>query len=816
MITGKVVALDDRFPKQSQDEVTSFDVTGVMSPVGLPGRRYNPDDLVGRRGLGIYAKMLNDEQVKAVVDFRLAALLARGWDFVFSDTSSLSDDEQQQRIKVCNTIVDRIRGSFSEALENISTGREFGFSMTEKIYSTVNIDGREYVGLSELRLRDPYHFEFHADPFGTLVKTVQRVTGQAPLEIDSARFIHYVHRQKWDQFYGRSELRAAYRWWYVKEQVVTFWPIFLEKFGAGIFVASREDDNAPIPGSPEYESLKSALSNIRALMYLILPRGVKLDVKFPAATTMYADCIQFCDLAIAKSQLVPNLMGVSHTGQTGAYSQSQTQFSAFHWAVNMDANRIQECLNDQLFRDLGDQNWADGDYPRFRFNPASMEHLQWMLSTWRDLLGSKAVIATEEDERYLRSLLSMPERDDDDKPLIDPAAQPSDGASIDGTPIEKAAKAAAQDAAGETDLAALRAEITEIKTLLLARSPTITLTQSAGASSKETRHREAVLGRDIVPHEALRGVPRHAFDRAVERVAFSTIERRTDALAITSVNDLAHLVAQAAHRALGTDDNLRALINEHPADTANVELNRADQATLGRQVRQVLDHAWSLGSNLAASELDRARGEATPVQARRERFDALRDNASAYLDAQSLRISADVSDRTRKILQQALQNAVKFGTPLTEVRAAVWNALVAQGLTTQDQARGAEPDEAVNGALDLLWTDTVEGAASYLDTVIRTNTFEALNEARFAEFTDPDLSDFVQALRYAAVLDSSTTEICRALNDSIWKADSAEWDIYRPPNHWNCRSVLVPITAIDGWDGEESDAPTVEPQAGFK
>lgn len=32
----------------------------------------------------------------------------------------------------------------------------------------------------------------------------------------------------------------------------------------------------------------------------------------------------------------------------------------------------------------------------------------------------------------------------------------------------------------------------------------------------------------------------------------------------------------------------------------------------------------------------------------------------------------------------------------------------------------------------------------------------------------------------------------------------------------NCRSVLVPVTVIDGWDGQESPPPTVEPAEGFK
>ena len=31
----------------------------------------------------------------------------------------------------------------------------------------------------------------------------------------------------------------------------------------------------------------------------------------------------------------------------------------------------------------------------------------------------------------------------------------------------------------------------------------------------------------------------------------------------------------------------------------------------------------------------------------------------------------------------------------------------------------------------------------------------------------------------------------------------------------NCRSVLVPITAIDTWDGKESPPPSAKPQDGF-
>ena len=32
----------------------------------------------------------------------------------------------------------------------------------------------------------------------------------------------------------------------------------------------------------------------------------------------------------------------------------------------------------------------------------------------------------------------------------------------------------------------------------------------------------------------------------------------------------------------------------------------------------------------------------------------------------------------------------------------------------------------------------------------------------------------------------------------------------------NCRSVVFAVTKLDGWDGQESPEPTVEPPEGFK
>jgi hypothetical protein len=54
------------------------------------------------------------------------------------------------------------------------------------------------------------------------------------------------------------------------------------------------------------------------------------------------------------------------------------------------------------------------------------------------------------------------------------------------------------------------------------------------------------------------------------------------------------------------------------------------------------------------------------------------------------------------------------------------------------------------------------------------------------------------------------SEICEHLDGNIRR----QWGSFAPPNHWNCRSILIPVTIIDEWDGKNFQ-PKKEPQKGF-
>ena len=821
--------------KQPLDEsIVTVDQTDLFSPTARGNRRYNPDELVQKRGLGIYAKMLNDEQVKAVTEFKCSAILARGVEWYYpSWCKELSDEEKLERINVFQQMIDQMEEvNFDDAMEGVASGFDLGYSVSEKVYGKLDYQGKTFDVVKSILLRDPATFEFEASAGGIVEKITQKIGGKKDIPVDPLKVIRYVHCPKWDYVFGRSDIKAAYRSWYAKDQLIKLWLLYIERFGGGLTIAQQVADKNL--STADKTALISQLASLASGRSLIAPTGVEIEVLFPASSDIHEKAVQYHDLAIAKAVLVPNLLGLSHTGQTGAYSQSETQLKVFGWTLNKNARRLEAVLNQQLFRDVGDRNWADGVYPRMRFKKATAEHIKFLVEQFVALVNGKAILPTESDEKMLREALELPVRDEKSVLLTDPEEEANK--IVEGMRQQDAVDNAVKDAekskqetAKEIDAKKLsREESTAlVKTIIDGFNKLAELGPPKMVINNSISPSAAVVGQpphksdvhpdgEVVSHGRLKYANEEQFRSAVHRVAFAVIERNSEDSIAAGVIRLSDIVARATARALGDDSELALLVDADVSDIATVTLNGSDIAKLKSASSELLGQGWRIGSAHAQNEIQRARG--TPLEADQAlaKFARLEDRAAGYFESKAFRMAGDTSDQVKKIIQTELQNAVKSGRPLPEVRAQIWDRLVAMGLTRREAARGIETDDAVNAALDALWVDSEAQATAYLNTLVRTNVFESLNEARYQEFTDPALGDFVQAFEYAAVMDSSTTDICRELEGKIFAKDSPEWDEYRPPNHFNCRSVLIPITIVDDWNGKESASPTIDPAKGFK
>lgn len=735
--------------------------------------KYNPDELVGRKGYAVWNRMMVDEQVKAAVQFRRAAVTGRDWFFELDpEESGLSPEECANRIDVNKCMLEQLyRGPFSDGLNIVMKAQWQGSSWTEIMVDQFEHDGKTYYGLKQLRSK-PYETFFpHVDEFGDVIKWVQRRLGTgAERVIDPTKFVHYVNAPEMDEHFGQSELRAAYRWWFAKDFTIKYMNVFAERLAGG-FVVVRPTDNYSgsfTTASPEFKALQTALTGITGSTSMILPAGFQAEVHYAPGSQVgvYDTIIGLQDLAIAKAVLLPNLLGMSNPkAQTGSHSQGGMQFDVFEIVSDDDADRLADCLNEQVFGPLNDTNFADGIGPMLRFKPISEAKRQALLTTWGTLVTAKAVEPSDTDEAHLRDMLDFPEKGE---PLVDPVAQ--------ATAI---AKAKLPPGGGDP------------------------VSSDAGPPPAADKPKRAEMS----------AKQKAAFARAEKRVHFQVIERQTDAeqrkWLVQLETAVAEMVAEGVSRIeqerLGSDARSTEAVGRFDLDGMRAR-------AVNTQVSRMLRAGMAIGEDHARREIDAAKRERF---SRRLDAERLGDMAAEWMKQKAFTIAGDIKAGAVKEIKNVLVNGLKYNWSQQQVTQNIYRALTAKGFlsaATAADALGVDDTEALAKQLDLQGGLT----ASRLETVIRTNMFEAINEARFDAFTDPVLDNFVTAMQYSAILDSRTTTICEHMDGRTYSNDQWEGELrpWVPPNHFNCRSLLIPVTELDESELTQ-DLPRVEPQEGF-
>lgn len=104
-------------------------------------------------------------------------------------------------------------------------------------------------------------------------------------------------------------------------------------------------------------------------------------------------------------------------------------------------------------------------------------------------------------------------------------------------------------------------------------------------------------------------------------------------------------------------------------------------------------------------------------------------------------------------------------------------------------------------------------SASRAEALVRTSVQTVANDARLETFKAND--DVISGVQQISTLDNRTSDICIAYDQQAWDLDGnpiGDTDLpfeSGPPRHWNCRSVLVPITKT--WRDLGIDADEVDP-----
>jgi len=112
----------------------------------------------------------------------------------------------------------------------------------------------------------------------------------------------------------------------------------------------------------------------------------------------------------------------------------------------------------------------------------------------------------------------------------------------------------------------------------------------------------------------------------------------------------------------------------------------------------------------------------------------------------------------------------------------------------------ADLDAAVNGQVTVAEFVRQAGdkyglGSKHAETVIRTNVQTAYAWGHYQQQTDPAVLAAFPIWAFDVVQDDRTSDICRPLAGKAYPATHPIWDSLYPPNHYNCRTTVVAMSA---------------------
>lgn len=393
--------------------------------------QYNPSLLVSRKGYREIDKIRDDDQVKAAQLLKKLAALQTGWTIKSPEGKDQGEGESAIRWEVSEFVEwvlrhNLDRTTLENALLQVLTAKDYGFSVTEKVFSPIESGPwKGKLGLKALKTRRPHDFELTADEFGNLVglrqQSVITASGQVAGSYPIEKFVIFVNQGEFGNWYGKSEFEGIYHHWFVKSNALKWFSMLLEKFAVPWVIGFYDPDKT----SREVKNqTKTIMQNLQAGTTSLFPRAggdeafdIKVIEAVEQSARAFIDGITMLNQSISRGLLLPGLLGVTADESQGSMARSQTHFDIFLLIVEMDrTNLATDVMDAQIIRQLVDLNFGPQDeYPYFEFYPLTDTVRADVMGLWKELLNSGAVKGQTADEKHIRNVLEFPEIDEEER-----------------------------------------------------------------------------------------------------------------------------------------------------------------------------------------------------------------------------------------------------------------------------------------------------------------------------------------------------------------------------------------------------------------
>lgn len=344
---------------------------------------FNPSDI----DIDVFEKMLTDGQVKAALDVIKLSVLAKGYG-VHGDTP-----ETEQYAEFINENFERMRGNVEDAIGEILTALEYGYSATEKVFQYQ--DG--HIMLKKLKTLNPHQVRIKTNKFGDTEYIIQRV-GSKEIKIKPEKIIWYSFDKRFGQPYGNSILRPVYKHWFIKDKIYRFANIAYERYGTPLLVGQTRD-------SKDIPKMTRLLKTINSMTGLAISGEDKIE-SIGGQSADFTTYINHHNQAIMTSMLVPPMLLNINEGQGGSYNLSSNQLNIFFYRLEALQRDIKALIEEELIRPLVELNFPNAtSFPAFNFKPLAEKDIERIANVVDKMITAQVI---EPEEEWIREELGFP------------------------------------------------------------------------------------------------------------------------------------------------------------------------------------------------------------------------------------------------------------------------------------------------------------------------------------------------------------------------------------------------------------------------
>jgi hypothetical protein len=336
---------------------------------------------------------------------------------------------------------------------------DIGYSISEINYQILERgEWAGKIGWLTVKSKDPYVYSFRIKKNGDVDTIVQRFgstyrsqgdTEAPPLtgrdnEYPPDKFLVSSFQPRYSNPYGSSDLRAAYRAYFIKDWAWKFRAIFMEKWGSPTVVGSFPNGTS----EARRKQLEEVLESIQQETTLTIPEDLKIELIRVATTaniTEYERAIADLNKEILVG-LLGSFLAVEEGKRTGARAAGQVHLWIAKLFIEALVYQVQEDINRQMIRRLVDLNYMGVvKYPKLKFELSRVEDLMMEMELDTGLQNMGFPLAVD----YVAKKYGIPKAKDAGRLM--PIDGADDSGAGDGTVLKPVATGFGAKAAGPSD-----------------------------------------------------------------------------------------------------------------------------------------------------------------------------------------------------------------------------------------------------------------------------------------------------------------------------------------------------------------------------